>query len=304
MSKGLIKFLVIVVSLACLYSLSFTFVTRKVEKDAAEYAKGDMAKEKAYLDSIAGEEVYNIGIAKFTYREAKSNEIALGLDLKGGMNVTMEISLNELIANLADNPKDANFNKALENAVKKSKTTNTSLIDLFLNEYKATGASTPIASFFATKDNSAVISGNSSESDVRNFLDKEADNAIQNSYKVLRTRIDKFGVASPNIQIQQGTNRILIELPGVNDEERVRKLLQGSAKLEFYETYQNPQVYSLLENVNRTLATTLKADKPAANVASDSTAATTAADSTKKEDNLLAKLGANQKSSDSAKADS
>ncbi len=304
MSKGLIKFLVIVVSLACLYSLSFTFVTRKVEKDAAEYAKGDMAKEKAYLDSIAGEEVYNIGIAKFTYREAKSNEIALGLDLKGGMNVTMEISLNELIANLADNPKDANFNKALENAVKKSKTTNTSLIELFLNEYKATGATTPIATFFATKDNSAVITGNSSESDVRNFLDKEADNAIQNSYKVLRTRIDKFGVASPNIQIQQGTNRILIELPGVNDEERVRKLLQGSAKLEFYETYQNPQVYSLLENVNRTLATTLKANKPAANVASDSTAATTAADSTKKEENLLAKLGANQKSSDSASADS
>ena len=303
MSKGLIKFLVIVVSLACLYSLSFTFVTRKVEKDAAEYANGDMAKEKAYLDSIAGEEVYNIGIAKFTYREAKANELALGLDLKGGMNVTMEISLNELIANLADNPKDANFNKALENAIKKSKTTNTSLIELFLNEYKATGATAPIASFFATKDNSAVITGSSSESDVRNFLNKEADNAIQNSYKVLRTRIDKFGVASPNIQIQQGTNRILIELPGVNDEERVRKLLQGSAKLEFYDTYQNPQVYSLLENINRTLATTIKADKPAAKVASDSTAANTA-DTTKKEENLLAKLGANQKATDSASADS
>ena len=303
MSKGLIKFLVIVVSLACLYSLSFTFVTRKVEKDAAEYANGDMAKEKAYLDSIAGEEVYNIGIAKFTYREAKANELALGLDLKGGMNVTMEISLNELIANLADNPKDANFNKALENAVKKSKTTNTSLIELFLNEYKATGATAPIASFFATKDNAAVITGSSSESDVRNFLNKEADNAIQNSYKVLRTRIDKFGVASPNIQIQQGTNRILIELPGVNDEERVRKLLQGSAKLEFYDTYQNPQVYSLLENINRTLATTIKADKPAAKVSSDSTAANTA-DTTKKEENLLAKLGANQKTTDSASADS
>jgi SecD/SecF fusion protein len=114
----------------------------------------------------------------------------------------MEISLNELIANLAGNPKDANFNKALENAVNKSKTTNTSLIDLFMNEYKATGASTPIASFFATKDNAAVIKGTSSESDVRNFLNREADNAIQNSYKVLRTRIDKFGVASPNIQIQ------------------------------------------------------------------------------------------------------
>ncbi|SEG17662.1 protein translocase subunit SecDF [Sphingobacterium lactis] len=301
MSKGLIKFLVIVVSLACLYSLSFTFVTRKVEKDAAEYANGDMAKEKAYLDSIAGEEVYNLGIAKFTYREAKANELALGLDLKGGMNVTMEISLNELITNLANKPKDANFNKALETAVAKSKTTNTSLIDLFLNEYKATGASAPIASFFATKDNANVITGASSENDVRTWLKREADNAIQNSYKVLRTRIDKFGVASPNIQIQQGTNRILIELPGVNDEERVRKLLQGSAKLEFYETYNNAQIFSLLENINTTLATTLKSNKAVANVPSDSTTATVAADTTKKEENLLAKLGANKAGSDSAK---
>ena len=295
-SKGLIKFLVVVVSLACLYSLSFTFVTRKVEKDAAEYAKGDMAKEKAYLDSMASEEVYNLGIAKFTYREAKANELALGLDLKGGMNVTMEIALNELIANLADNPKDANFNKALESAVAKSKTTNTSLIDLFLSEYKATGAGTPIASFFATKDNAAVIQAGSSESELKSFLNKEADNAIQNSYKVLRTRIDKFGVASPNIQIQQGTNRILIELPGVSDQQRVRKLLQGSAKLEFYETYNNVQIYPLLENINGTLANSLKGEKPA--VIADSTKKV-ATDSTAKEENLLANLNANK--TDSAK---
>ncbi|WKK57040.1 protein translocase subunit SecDF [Sphingobacterium sp. BN32] len=295
-SKGLIKFLVVVVSLACLYSLSFTFVTRKVENDAAEYAKGDMAKEKAYLDSMAGEEVYNLGIAKFTYREAKANELALGLDLKGGMNVTMEIALNELIANLANNPKDANFNKALENAVAKSKTTNTSLIDLFINEYKATGAGTPIASFFATKDNSSVIKASSSEGELKSFLNAEADNAIQNSYKVLRTRIDKFGVASPNIQIQQGTNRILIELPGVSDQERVRKLLQGSAKLEFYETYNNVQIYPLLENINGTLATSLKGEKPA--VAADTTVKAVA-DTTVKEENLLANLNANK--ADSAK---
>src|SRR5690606_6969261 len=163
MSNGLIKFFVIVVSLACLYSISFTFVTRKVEKDAAAYAQGDLAKEQAYLDSIAGEVVYNLGIATFTYREAKTNEIALGLDLKGGMNVTMEISLDELIANLADTPKDANFNKALESAVTKSRTSGTSLIDLFLSEYRALGAGTPIANFFATTDNAGQISRNSSE---------------------------------------------------------------------------------------------------------------------------------------------
>lgn len=295
-SKGLIQFLVVVVTLACLYSLSFTFVTRKVEKDAAAYAQGDMAKEKAYLDSMAGEEVYNLGIAKFTYREAKANELALGLDLKGGMNVTMEIALNELIANLANNPKDPNFNKALETAVTKAKTTNTSLIDLFINEYKATGAGTPIASFFATKDNSSVIKASSSEGELKSFLNAEADNAIQNSYKVLRTRIDKFGVASPNIQIQQGTNRILIELPGVSDQERVRKLLQGSAKLEFYETYNNLQIYPLLENINGTLATSLKGEKPA--TAADTTVKA-AADTTAKEENLLANLNANK--ADSAK---
>src|SRR5690606_25264949 len=194
------------------------------------------------LDSMAGEEVYNLGIAKFTYREAKSYELALGLDLKGGMNVTMEISLDELVRNLAGNPKDEKFNSALESAINKSKTSNNGLVDLFVNEYKASGAPTPLATFFATKDNASLINNTSSDNEVKNFLSTEANNAIQNSYKVLRTRIDKFGVASPNIQIQQGTNRILIELPGVNDEERVRKLLQGSAKLEFYQTHDNFQV--------------------------------------------------------------
>ncbi|WP_437918824.1 protein translocase subunit SecDF [Sphingobacterium sp. LRF_L2] len=296
-SKGLIKFLVIVVSIACLYSLSFTFVTRKVERDAAEYAKGDMAKEKAYLDSMAGEEVYNLGLAKFTYREAKAHELALGLDLKGGMNVTMEISLDELIRNLANNPKDDKFNTALASALEKSKSVNKSVVDLFVEEYKASGASTPLATFFATKDNSALIKATSSDSEVRNFLSKESDNAIQNSYKVLRTRIDKFGVASPNIQIQQGTNRILIELPGVNDEARVRKLLQGSAKLEFYQTHDNFQVYPLLENINGILASTIKATAATApakqTVAKDSVAT----DTTKNDDNLLANLGAAKKDS-------
>ena len=196
--------------------------------------------------------VYNLGISKIHHREAKANEIALGLDLKGGMSVTMEISLDELIANLADTPDDANFNQALETAVAKSRTSNTSLIDLFLSEYEATGAGTPIANFFATTDNARQISGNSCNLEVRSFLNREADNAIQNSFKVLRTRIDKFGVSSPNIQIQQGTNRILVELPGVTDEERVRKLLQGSANLEFYQTYNNVEIYALLEKISIT----------------------------------------------------
>src|SRR5690606_21803661 len=286
-SKGLIKFLVAVVTLACLYSLSFTFVTRKVEKDAAAHAGGDLAKEKAYLDSISGEVVYNLGIAKYTYRECKALELPLGLDLKGGMSVTMEISLDELIRNLANNTKDEKFNTALHNAIQKSKSSNKPIVDIFIDEFKASGSTSALASFFSTKDNAELIKATSSDADVKNFLQKEADNAIQNSFKVLRTRIDKFGVASPNIQIQQGTNRILIELLGVNDADRVRKLLQGSAKLEFFETHDNGQIYPLLENINQTLAASQKST-PA--VAPKDTAAV---DTTKKEDRSLANLAGN-----------
>jgi len=292
--KGLIKFLVVVVTIACLYSLSFTFVTRKVERDAAAYAKGDFAKEKAYLDSMAGEVVYNLGIAKYTYREAKGNEIALGLDLKGGMNVTMEVSLQELVRNLANNPKDENFNKALENANVRSRTSQSGYVSLFVEEFKKLSPNATLASFFATKDNSAYVTANSTDSQVESFLQRESTNAIDNSFKVLRTRIDKFGVTSPNIQLQQGTNRILIELPGVTDEDRVRKLLQGSARLEFWETYHNVEIYPMLENVNGALAATLKETEKATGTTAD----TSQADST--DAGLLATLGASQDSLDAS----
>lgn len=287
---GLIKFLVVVVTIACLYSLSFTFVTRKVERDAAAYAQGDMAKEKAYLDSMAGEVVYNLGVAKYTYREAKGQEIALGLDLKGGMNVTMEVSLQELVRNLANNPKDENFNKALENANIQSRSSQNNYVSLFVDEFQKLSPNVSLAGFFATKDNAAYVNANSSNAEVASFLQREAGNAIDNSFKVLRTRIDKFGVASPNIQLQQGTNRILIELPGVNDEDRVRKLLQGSAKLEFWETYDNMEIYPMLENVNSALASTVRETKKETATTADSAAA----DST--DAGLLAALGAGQDS--------
>ncbi len=287
---GLIKFLVVVVAIACLYSLSFTFVTRKVERDAAAYAQGDMAKEKAYLDSMAGEVVYNLGVAKYTYREAKGQEIALGLDLKGGMNVTMEVSLQELVRNLANNPKDENFNKALENANIQSRSSQNNYVSLFVDEFQKLSPNVSLAGFFATKDNAAYVNANSSNAEVASFLQREAGNAIDNSFKVLRTRIDKFGVASPNIQLQQGTNRILIELPGVNDEDRVRKLLQGSAKLEFWETYDNMEIYPMLENVNSALASTVRETKKETATTADSAAA----DST--DAGLLAALGAGQDS--------
>lgn len=295
---GLIKFLVVVVAVACLYSLSFTFVTRKVERDAVAYAQGDMAKEKAYLDSMAGEVVYNLGVAKYTYREAKGNEIALGLDLKGGMNVTMEVSLQELVRNLANNPKDENFNKALENANIQSRSSQSGYVSLFVNEFEKLSPGASLASFFATKDNASYVNANSSNAQVASFLQREAGNAIDNSFKVLRTRIDKFGVTSPNIQLQQGSNRILIELPGVTDEDRVRKLLQGSAKLEFWETYDNMEIYPMLENVNGALASTLRESQKATPATTDSTAA----DST--DAGLLAALGAGQDSTVTDSSDS
>src|SRR5690606_30536948 len=155
-----------------------------------------------------------------------------------------------------------------------------------------------LASFFATKDNAAYVNANSSNAQVASFLQRESANAIDNSFKVLRTRIDKFGVASPNIQLQQGTNRILIELPGVNDEDRVRKLLQGSAKLEFWETYDNMEIYPMLENVNSALASTVREAKKETTAA---TADSAAADST--DAGLLAALGAGQDSTASDSSD-
>ncbi len=256
--KGLIQFFTILLTLACLYSISFTFVTNKVERQAAEYANGDPIKEKAYLDSIADQPVYNLGFIDFTYLEAKEREIALGLDLKGGMNVTMEISLQELIQNLAENPKDENFNQALANAEQLSKESQKDYVTLFGEEFKKLDPNKPLASFFATKDNAAFVTQKSTDAEVLNFLKNESESAIDRSFNILRTRIDKFGVSAPNIQKQQGSNRILIELPGVTDKDRVRKLLQGSAKLEFWETYDNVEIFSLLENINRTLASTLK----------------------------------------------
>src|SRR5690606_26803755 len=158
-------------------------------------------------------------------------------------------------------------------------------VSLFVDEFEKLSPNTSLASFFATKDNAAYVTANSSNSEVSSFLQREASNAIDNSFKVLRTRIDKFGVASPNIQLQQGTNRILIELPGVNDEQRVRNLLQGSAKLEFWETYDNMEIYPMLDNVNSALAATMGQKNQ-----TEATTDSVAADST--DAGLLATLGA------------
>lgn len=287
--KGLVKFVTIALTIACLYSLSFTWIAQKVEKDAKAYAKGDGTKERAYLDSVANTPVFS-AIEYITYQYAKQREIPLGLDLKGGMNVTMEISLTELVRNLANNPADINFNTALRNAESRLKESRQDFISLFGEEFEKVSPGAPLAPFFATKENSQNIKINATNADVLAFLTKESNSAIERSFNILRTRIDKFGVTSPNIQLQEGSNRILIELPGVSDPVRVRKLLQGSAKLEFWETYDNTEIYPLLENANKLAASTIKptatADTTKAAPESSKLAALGKTDTTKKDAKL------------------
>lgn len=266
--KGLVKFAATALTIACLYSLSFTWIANKVEKDAQEFAKGDAVKEKAYLDSVASLPVFN-SLSYITYQYAKEREIPLGLDLEGGMNVTMEIALSDMVRNLANNSTDANFNAAIRNAELAVTAGDNDFIGAFGREFEKLSPNTNLASIFATKENSANLKIDASNQDVLTFLRKSADGAIDLSFNILRTRIDKFGVTSPNIQKQQGTNRILIELPGVTEPERVRKLLQGSAKLEFWETYENAEIFGLLQNVNSILASSLKASDTTASVTQD-----------------------------------
>jgi len=294
--KGLIKFAAIALTIGCLYSLSFTWVAKKVENDAREYAKGDPGRERAYLDSMATEPVYNLGFAKFNYQYVKEREIPLGLDLAGGMNVTMEISMVELIKNLANHNPDATFTAALKNAEGRLTTSQKDIVTLFGEEYEKLSPNGKLAPLFATRENAALVKIDASNNDVLNFLRSQATSAVERSFNILRTRIDKFGVTSPNIQMQQGTNRILIELPGVSDAQRVRKLLQGSAQLEFWETYDNREIFGLIESINKTIAAT----QSTKDTAPAKTATTAKADSAA---GKLAQLGARKDSAGSDTSD-
>jgi len=256
--KGVVKFFAIILAIVCLYQLSFTWVTHNVKENAKAYAKGDQRKYTLYLDSMSSIPVYPI--LGHTYAYCQANELALGLDLEGGMSVTMQISLHELVKKLSDNNPDVVFNQALKNA-DKDISDNSDYITLFVNEYEKLNPNGKLAALFSTKDNQEHIKFNASNAEVETWLKDQASTAVNQTYTVLNTRIDQFGVTSPNIQKQSGTDRILIELPGVKDVERVRKLLQGTAKLEFYETFQNGDAngqpgegFSVLETANKIIA--------------------------------------------------
>jgi len=252
-NKGFIKFFAVALALAAIFQLSFTFVVRKVQNDAKEYAQGDPQKEYRYLDSIANEPVYNfLWLKKYTLRECQEKEINLGLDLKGGMNVTLEISVVDVLRSLAHYTNDSTFNKAIAKAKEMQKNSGEDFITLFGKAFQQIDPNAKLAAFFISKD--LKIDFNTPNDEVLKIVRKEAEGAIDNSFNVLRNRIDRFGVTQPNIQKIASTGRILIELPGVKDPERVRKLLQGTANLEFWQTYENAEVYPLLEKANTLLA--------------------------------------------------
>ena len=252
-NKGALKFLAIALAIACAYQLSFTFVTRHVEKKAAEYAAGDAVKEQNYLDSIKSQTVYNLGFVKFNYKECKEKEINLGLDLRGGMNVMLEISVEDVVRALSNDSKDPAFNQALKEATEAQKNSTSDYITLFAEAYERISNGGRLSYVFNTPELREQITPNSSNADVIKVLRKSADGAIENSFNVLRNRIDRFGVTQPNIQRLENSGRILVELPGVKEPERVRKLLQGTASLEFWATYNNTEIYPLLMEANQVI---------------------------------------------------
>jgi SecD/SecF fusion protein len=246
-NKGFVKFFAVMLTLACVYYLSFSFVTRYHMDKAAQDPKG----EAHYLDSMQNEKVY-AGI--YTLKTCRENEIGLGLDLKGGMNVILEVSVPDVVKALADNKTDEAFNKAVSEAAKQAVTSQDDFITLFVKEYKKQAPEGKLAELFATQQLKDRVTTRSTDSEVEKVLREEVKAAIDNSYNVLRTRIDRFGVVQPNIQALEGKmGRIMVELPGIKEPERVRKLLQGSANLEFWETYDSKEIVPYLSQLDSRL---------------------------------------------------
>ena len=278
-NKGLIKFIAIVLAIACAYQLSFSVVSGVVENRAEKYAQEQVAattvtpamlekagmseqayreymlvkKEQHYLDSVKSKPVFNVLVKKFTYAEVKEKEINLGLDLRGGMNVMLEIAVEDVVKALSNNSTDPTFLAAVEEAKVAAKNSQSDYITLFAKAYDRLSNGAPLSIVFNNQVMKDKVNLNSTNEEVIKVLREESESAIANSYNVLRSRIDRFGVAQPNIQRLENSGRILVELPGVKEPERVRKLLQGTASLEFWATYDNDEVLPQLQRANNVL---------------------------------------------------
>ena len=270
-NKGFVKTIAVLLTVVCAFYLSFTFVTSYHEKKAAQYAEG----ESVYIDSIMNKKVY-LGV--YTFKQAREMGIGLGLDLKGGMNVILEVSVPDVVKALADHKTDEAFVNAVANANKQAASSNSDFITLFIKEYKNQKPDGTLAELFATQQLKDKVNTKSTDAEVEAVLRAEVDAAIANSFNVLRTRIDRFGVAQPNIQELEGSmGRIMIELPGVKEPERVRKLLQGSANLEFWETYTSAEVAPFLAAADAKLRDIVALENPTEETAEPAAEETTEA---------------------------
>ncbi len=281
-NKGVVKFFAVTFVLVCLFQLSFTFISYHYSLKADAYAnaptvkeiaktmaKGDPLKQEFYFDSISKSRleyfndsmanigVFNILLKKYTLKDVREREINLGLDLKGGMNVTMAVSVPDVIRALSGYNQDPTFKKALDKAIEKEKNSTADFVDIFADAFKETDPNAKLAAIFNTVELKDKINYNSTNDEVIKVIREESNAAIDRTYNILATRIDRFGVVQPNIQKLQTAGRILIELPGIKEPERVRKLLQGTAQLEFWETYQYPQLFPFFSEANKKLVSIL-----------------------------------------------
>jgi SecD/SecF fusion protein len=277
--KGAIKTFAIALAVVSVYQLSFSYVTRRIESKAEAYGKSEAANKQAseiargkemmfdeildsvqqaretyYLDSMNNQVVYNILIDKYTYKESKEREINLGLDLKGGMNVVLEVSVNDIVRALSGNSQDPVFVQAMEKAKLMERNSQKDFVTLFGESFNAVDPNAKLAAIFLFEFKDKGVTVNSTNDEVLQVIRKETEGAIDRSFQILRTRIDRFGVTQPNIQKLATSGRILVELPGIKDPKRVRKLLQGTAQLEFWETYNFSDLYGFFDEANKRLS--------------------------------------------------
>ena len=285
-NKGFVKVFAVLLTLVCVFYLSFSFVTRHYTNKAKEIANGDPKVEQDYLDSLSNEKVW---LGNWTLKDCREMEISLGLDLKGGMNVILEVSVPDVIKALADNKPDEAFNKALAEAAKQAVNSQDDIITLFVREYHKIAPDAKLSELFATQQLKDKVNQKSTDAEVEKVLRAEVKAAVENSYNVLRTRIDRFGVVQPNIQsLEDKMGRIMVELPGIKEPERVRKLLQGSANLEFWETYTAKEVLPAMQSADAKLRAVLAQETGADSTAVDSTKEAPLAEATPAKKNVSA----------------
>ncbi|HLN21170.1 MAG TPA: protein translocase subunit SecDF [Bacteroidales bacterium] len=287
-NKNAVLILAITLGLVCIYQLSFTGATYKVRKDAKEYAQGNLVKETQYIDSVASLTKDQWSFLGYTFKEVQKKELNLGLDLKGGMNVILEVSVEDILRALSNYNPDKTFNEALLRARDQQKQSQADYLTLFGRAFQEIDPNAKLASIFGTVDLRDRINFNSSNQEVLDVLSQEVDGAIQNAFNILRTRIDRFGVVQPNITQLATKGRILIELPGQTNPTRVRELLQGTANLEFWETYENGEVIGYLSQANDLLRE-IQASKASLPVTEQQSSS--AADTSKQAENLLDLIG-------------